>query len=643
MGRLARILAAGLTVLALASPAASAKAEGALRLQSVEPGEGSEITLGLVLPVDLFDPEGPLPEFTVEENGRKVRIQQARALTRPAERDPIDVVLLVDTSGSMKGKPLEDAKTAARAFVGSLAPGDSVAVMGFSSSPALAMGFSDDLGSVAAAIDSLEARGETAVFDALYSAAQMISARGTRNRTIVLLSDGADTVSARTSSDALDAVRDAEVPVYAVTIESPEFDTRALVTVADASGGRAFVVEQSAELEARFASIAVELQNLYEVTFVSEEPNTVDLEIDVTAEVGDNGATLSTAIDNPFIEAGFDRGSPVEDYRVEVRSDPLMLTLVVAVAFAAVALLASGLILLLARGPRTLDQLAFYDQLQSRPEDAEGAPGGADGLRTRVIETIGYVAGRRGITEILRVKLERAGLPLRPLEYIYLHLIGVIAIGFAVRLLTGSMVASILMVLFAVVGPLIALEVVIERRRRTFEEQLPEILSLIAGSIRAGWGLLQSLDLVVQELSEPAAGEFRRVESEARLGLPLDEALSKMAERLDSDDFRWTVIAINIQREVGGNLAEVLDILGQTMRDRAELKRHVRALTAEGRLSAVILYALPFLAMLTLSVTNPEYMADMFSHPVGVGMLLFGVALLAVGGFWLSRAIKVEV
>jgi tight adherence protein B len=105
---------------------------------------------------------------------------------------------------------------------------------------------------------------------------------------------------------------------------------------------------------------------------------------------------------------------------------------------------------------------------------------------------------------------------------------------------------------------------------------------MMASSLRAGWGIQQSIDLVVQEMADPARSEFRRVQAESRLGLSVEEALEKMANRLDSDDFRWTVTAIAIQREVGGNLAEVLDLVASTMRERAELRRHIHALTSEG-------------------------------------------------------------
>jgi tight adherence protein B len=607
----------------------------------VDDSEAPEISLTVMLPVDMADATSEPPEFSVTENGRKARIVEARALG--GARDPLDVVLVVDTSGSMRGQPLADAKEAAKGFVNVLAESDSVALIAFDSEPRLAAGFTEGRSTLLSALSGLQAQRETAVYDALLMASEIISSRATPNRSIVLLSDGGDTVSTRSLDDAAKAVGASGAPVYVVALESPEFDPRTLEAIATASGGRTVGVSESAQLKEEFTTIAQEIQNLWQITYESDEPSTKDLEIDVTARSDTGEATLETAIENPLFGATPGRVD-LETTRIIVRSDPVLLVAALGVAFLAAALLVTGLMLLFVRRRTGLEHLEYYDQLQAGGEGEAGRDAqGRDTFRSRIIEVIDYVAGRRGITEVLREKLERAGLPLRPLEYMYVHILSVVAAGFITQLLTGSLFAGILMVFAAAILPLLALEIAIDRRRRAFEDQLPDILALLAGSLRTGWGLLQSLELVVNEVGEPAAGEFRRVLAEGRLGFPLDLALEKAAGRVDSEDFRWTVVAINIQRDVGGNLAEVLDILSQTMRDRAALRRHIRALTAEGRLSAIILYGLPFLALLFLSVIRPEYLGVMFSHPLGLILVGLGVLLLVVGGFWLNRAVKVEV
>jgi tight adherence protein B len=175
----------------------------------------------------------------------------------------------------------------------------------------------------------------------------------------------------------------------------------------------------------------------------------------------------------------------------------------------------------------------------------------------------------------------------------------------------------------------------IDRRKRAFMEQLPGTLQLLAGSLRAGYGLMQAIDTVVKEADDPTATEFARVLTEARLGMPVEEALEGMAQRLESDDFHWVVMAIGIQREVGGNLAELLTTVAATMRGRATLRRQIRVLSAEGRISAWVAFV--------LQLMNPGYLAELFQRTVGLIMVAVGIALLLAGAMWLRKIVDIEV
>jgi len=148
---------------------------------------------------------------------------------------------------------------------------------------------------------------------------------------------------------------------------------------------------------------------------------------------------------------------------------------------------------------------------------------------------------------------------------------------------------------------------------------------------------------VVDEVGDPARSEFRRVQAESRLGLPLEDALHRMANRVDSEDLRWTVSAISIQREVGGNLSEVLNTVARTIRERAELKRSVSALTAEGRYSAVVLTLMPFVMFGGLLLVSTDYALQLLNTGIGRSMLILGGTLLAIGTFWINRVVNVEV
>jgi tight adherence protein B len=192
-------------------------------------------------------------------------------------------------------------------------------------------------------------------------------------------------------------------------------------------------------------------------------------------------------------------------------------------------------------------------------------------------------------------------------------------------------------------GARLLLSVRIGRRRTAFDEQLPDVLQLLASSLQSGFSLAQALDAVVREGSQPAAGEFSRALGEARIGADLADALDSVAARMDSQDMRWTVMAIRIQRSVGGNLAEVLRNTIATMRERAYLRRHVKALSAEGRLSAYILVALPILLGGWLFYSARSYMELLYTTTFGLIMLSGAIVLVVIGAFWMRAFIKVEV
>jgi tight adherence protein B len=193
------------------------------------------------------------------------------------------------------------------------------------------------------------------------------------------------------------------------------------------------------------------------------------------------------------------------------------------------------------------------------------------------------------------------------------------------------------------VGPHLWLRRAQRKRRLALANQLADTMSILASSLRAGYSFLQALDTVAKEIGDPAATEFQRVVAEIRLGRPVDDALTAMAERIESEDLRWAVIAINVQRQVGGNLAEVLDILASTVRERAYIRRQVNVLSAEGRLSVAILAAIPFLLVVYISIVNPDYMEPLFTTAPGIGLLVGGGVFMTAGIYIMTRIIKIDV
>lgn len=248
-----------------------------------------------------------------------------------------------------------------------------------------------------------------------------------------------------------------------------------------------------------------------------------------------------------------------------------------------------------------------------------------------------------GFSASLDEKLERAGKPISAGEFIALTVLA--ALGGAVigALLLQNIIFVLLIAGVVALLPHLWLTRVYAKRQGALGEQLADTLSILGSSLRAGYSFLQALDTVSKEIGEPSATEFQRVVAEIRLGRPVDEALLAMADRGASDDLRWAVIAINVQRQVGGNLAEILDTVANTVRERAYIRRQVKVLTAEGRLSVAILSGLPFLLLLYMVIVSPDYVAPLFTTRVGNLLLGIGGLMIGTGVYIMSRLVKIDV
>lgn len=270
-----------------------------------------------------------------------------------------------------------------------------------------------------------------------------------------------------------------------------------------------------------------------------------------------------------------------------------------------------------------------------------------DARASRVARTTMRLAERlvvsRGLDSAMAGRLEAAAVPLRTAEWMLLHVGAGAGGGLLMLLLTqGRFGPTVVGLVLGLAGPWAFLVVRQGRREAAFLAQLPDTLQLLASSLKAGYSLLQATDTVVRQGDPPIATEFQRAMFENQLGLPMEDALERVANRLRSDDFSWVVMAIRIQRDVGGNLAELLTTVADTLRERERLRRQVRVLSAEGRLSGVILGVLPLVFALYLLVARPAYLRPMTS-PQGIIMLVAAVVLLSVGGLWLAKIVRVEV
>jgi tight adherence protein B len=254
------------------------------------------------------------------------------------------------------------------------------------------------------------------------------------------------------------------------------------------------------------------------------------------------------------------------------------------------------------------------------------------------------LSNNESIEARIAMRLEGAGMALKSSEWLLMHIAIAFVAGLVGLLITGgNLVAPVLFFILGAIGPWIYLGFKRSARLKAFGSGLADTLQLMSGSLSAGLSLAQSMDTIVREGTEPITSEFKRAIVESRLGVPLEDALEGVAERMGSRDFKWVVMAIRIQREVGGNLAELLLTVAATLREREYLRRHVQALSAEGRLSCWILGGLPPAFLVYLSLTKGDYVRPMYTTPIGWVLCAAMAVLLGVGIFWMSKVSKVEV
>ena len=230
---------------------------------------------------------------------------------------------------------------------------------------------------------------------------------------------------------------------------------------------------------------------------------------------------------------------------------------------------------------------------------------------------------------------------MRPGEFVVGAVGAAIAAGIGGFVFRGP-VGGLVGLAAGLVGSRLWLTMKASKRQRMFGEQLGDTLMMIAGSMRAGHGVVEAIDTVASQAPEPTGSEFSRAVAEQRIGRDMVDSLYDIAERTESEDFIWVVRAISINRELGGDLAEILDNVGETIRDRNRLKDQVRALSAEGKVSAMILFNLPILVGVWVRISNPEYLNDMLTETAGKIMFGGAIVSLIVGGLWLKKLVNVE-
>lgn len=599
-----------------------------------------EVTLVAAVPPALAG-ELSRDSFGLTENGSLRFVNVAKL------RDTIEVVVVIDTSGSMAGAPIDAATAAATDFVAALDPETRVAVIGFGAVVEPAAGFDATRRETNDAIAGLEAGGETALYDALVAASQAFGS-GDSRRFVVVLSDGTDTASTATLREAAEALDTSGASLYAITLESDEADFGDIRDLAGRVDGQVVAANDSQSLTDVYAAIASRLTNQYRVTYESRSTGTASVVLSVEA-----GGVLATAADQ--VDLGVDAPPVADD---EVVAAPPVITIAEPTVVMApetgflqsssalylgggVLFFAIGMALFVAmsvepKGPSALERLNM-----TRQSAGANRRSGLSSIADRASSVAERVLDKQSGRGALDAKLEKAGMDMRPGEFVVASAGG--ALGFAaLGVVMMGPLQGLIGLLVGGLGGRMVLNRKLAKRQKLFAEQLGDTLMMIAGSLRAGHGIAEALDTVASQSASPTAEEFGRAVSESRIGRDMVDSLYDIAERTGSEDFIWVVRAISINRELGGDLAEILDNVGETIRDRNRLRDQVRALSAEGKVSALILFAMPVLVAIWVQISNPEYMASMTDQTAGKIVVGFAVMLLLVGGAWLKKLVNVE-
>jgi len=661
VARLGSLLLAGLLLgsLGLAAPAVGQQQEQLkVSLRDVDSASGRlKVTVAMSGPAwtgERLDSSA----FTASIDGQQV--QDVRATPLQEQRGAsgkLAVFLAVDTSGSMlDNNNIDTARSAAAKFAGQMRAGTQMGVISFANTPNVVQDLTDDAGKAKDAIQALrvdDPQGDTALYDAVVRASEQLAGQpGQRN--LFVLSDGRHEGTSTTLQQAIAAAKAAKVKVFTVGLEVPgrPQDQVALGELAKATGGET-VPTTADNVEALFGALGRNLASQYVVDLVL--PPGVGSEVDFRLTVQVANGVVGEYHDERFF-VGTQASPAAVPVPAELPSAPALSRLegsqgryVVAVAgFAAILL-----VLLLFFGPGS-SSTRPYRALRQRLSPYSLTPAISDdrarvtafgssewaGRATAMAETL---VRRGNLEETFLDRLEAAGLNMRVAEFVLISLGSAFIPPLLVLVLTRNFLLSVLMVLLGTVGPFLWLAVLASRRQAKFDEQLPSTLQLLSGALQAGHSLQQAVDTVVHEAGDPIAAEFQRVLTEARLGRPLEEAFEAMAKRTRSVDFEWTVMAIRLQRQVGGNLAEVLSTVSQTIRDRYSLKRQIRALSAEGRLSSLILSILPVLLFAALLVFNPLFLRPLFTTRLGIMMMAGSAVLMIFGVFWLKKITEIKV
>lgn len=622
-------LAVALCLAALAGVSA-ASAAGPDRVRVTEAGNSRFPERAYIL--DL--PRGmrlTLERVHVFENGRAVR----DASLVPASQRRLAVVLLVDTSRSMRGRPIAGALAAARTFFDRRTPNEEVGVATFDRRTSVLLPLTDDPEKIQDALSGTPplALG-THIYDGVARGLAMFRAARVPTGSIIVLSDGSDTGSRATAESVAATARASHVRIFTVGLRSRAFTPGPLRELARSAGGRYSEAGSAAELSGIYDELGAQLAGEYLLRYRSSIGN--DRLVHVGVSVDSVPGSASTGYRTPALPTKptppFHLPIPTRFWKSSVALVFISLTIAILIGLA--------LMTLLRPPPRTLRKRMsqFVSIVTSGEAKRQGSL-----LTGRVLDGTERSLEKTRWWSRFKLELELAEISMPAVQVVLWTFVATVLVAWFVAAVTHSSLLAFFCVVGVPLGVRRFISRKVERRRRQFGDQLPDNLQVLASALRAGHSLVGALSVVVDDAPEPARGEFKRVITDEQLGVPLEDALDAVATRMDNRDLEQVALVAALQRQTGGNSAEVLDRVTDTIRERSELRRLVRSLTAQGRMSRWIVSFLPLVLLLGISALNPGYVEPLFTHSGGRVLLGIAAVMVVAGSLVIRRIVNIKV
>jgi tight adherence protein B len=569
-------------------------------------------------------------------NGKPVDVTSVKKAIDTGTK--INTVLIVDNSEDSGTFAFKEIKSAAVNFLNSVQAGESVAVVSLGGTARIEKELNKNPQVTAQIVNDLQAVGATEMWSGFTLAADILATESTAVNNVIALVASQDNGANASLQSAISKSLSNRVAVNVIALNSGRVsDTQVnqLAQLAQETGGLIQATTQPSLVPPLFASASNAVRGLYAVGVIGDPLST--------------GGNLTMLVNGQQLEVGFisgsvTRGANLEPFKASKAVLPFLQTgkgklLSLVMMFAAIAFGVWAIGTSVVR-----EDTGLHSVLSPYADDVEGESiGKHSAIFQRAVDITGGIAERRGFLTAAETKLDQASMPLRAAEALTVYAVWV-AVAF---LATAAYFRSPLPVLvFTIILGLLPIAYVnfkISRRKKKFMNLLPDTLGLLAGTLKAGYSFMQGVEAVSQEVEDPMGIELRRVVSEAQLGRPVEDALESCAERMESEDFAWAVMAVKIQREVGGNLAELLLTVAETMTARSRLKGEIKALTAEGRMSAIILGILPPGVGAVMYVLNKEYMVVLFEESIGIAMLVAAVLSMIAGFAWMLKIINFKI